>query len=115
MTLTEFALRAERLLQTSVRISGDPGALIRRVAVMGGSGSSSIQTAAQERADVLLTGEIKHSDALDAQMLGLNLVVAGHYETERVVLEPLIRRLQNECFDVQYNLSRADANPFVRL
>ena len=115
LALSEFASRAERILQTSVRICGDPSAIVRRAAVMGGSGGSSIQLAAQERADVLLTGEVKHSDALDAQMLGLNLVVAGHYETERVALEPLIRRLQNECFDVQYNLSRADVNPFVRL
>ena len=52
---------------------------------------------------------------LDAQVFGLNLVIAGHYETERVVLAPLIRRLQNECFDVQYTLSRADGSPFVRL
>ena len=115
IALSEFATRAEQLLQTSVRFSGSPNALVRRVAVMGGSGGSSIQPAARERADVLLTGEVKHSDALDAQTLGLNLVVAGHYETERIVLEPLIRRLQNECFNVQYNLSRADANPFVRL
>ena len=64
---------------------------------------------------MLLTGEIKHSDAIDAATLGLNLVVAGHYETERIVLEPLIRRLQNDCFDVKYNLSRADVSPFVRL
>jgi dinuclear metal center YbgI/SA1388 family protein len=115
VTLSEFAFRAEQLLQTSVRLCGSPEALVRRVAVMGGSGGSSIHPAAQERADVLLTGEIKHSDALDAQVFGLNLVIAGHYETERVVLAPLIRRLQNECFDVQYNLSRADVNPFVRL
>ncbi|HWQ06356.1 MAG TPA: Nif3-like dinuclear metal center hexameric protein [Feifaniaceae bacterium] len=115
ITLSEFASRAEQLLQTSVRIAGNPNAAVKRIAVMGGSGGSSIRPAADERADVLLTGEIKHSDAIDAVTLGLNVIVAGHYETECVVLEPLIRRLQNECFDVQYNLSRADANPFVRL
>ncbi|MEN6339013.1 MAG: Nif3-like dinuclear metal center hexameric protein [Clostridiaceae bacterium] len=115
ITLSEFASRAEQLLQTSVRIAGNPNAAVKRIAVMGGSGGSSIRHAADESADVLLTGEIKHSDAIDAVTLGLNVIVAGHYETECVVLEPLIRRLQNECFDVQYNLSRADANPFVRL
>ena len=53
--------------------------------------------------------------ALDARTLGLRLVVAGHYETEAVVLDPLMKRLQNECFDVQYKLSRMDGSPFVRL
>ena len=113
--LSQFASRVSRALDAQARIVGNPAALVKRVAVMGGSGGSSIRRAAEERADVLLTGELKHSDAIDAMALGLNIVAAGHYETERVVLEPLIRRLQNECFDVQYTLSRADGSPFVRL
>lgn len=114
-TLAVFAKRAELILNTHVRVSGDPEKTISRVAVMGGSGGGSIAHAAAQGADVLLTGELKHSDALDAQMLGLSLVVAGHYETEAVVLEPLMKRLQNDCFGVQYQLSRADGSPFVRL
>lgn len=114
-TLAVFGKRAELILNAHVRISGDPEKQISRVAVMGGSGGSSVAHAAAQGADVLLTGELKHSDALDAQMLGLSLVVAGHYETEAVVLEPLMKRLQNDCFGVQYQLSRADGSPFVRL
>jgi putative NIF3 family GTP cyclohydrolase 1 type 2 len=93
----------------------DPNKPVCRIGVLGGSGASAILPAVAEGADVLLTAEVKHSDAIDANPLGLGLVVAGHYETEHVVLEPLIRRLQNECFIVQYQLSRADASPFVRL
>jgi dinuclear metal center YbgI/SA1388 family protein len=114
-TLAVFAKRAELILNTHVRVSGDPEKTISRVAVMGGSGGGSVAHAVAQGADVLLTGELKHSDALDAQMLGLSLVVAGHYETEAVVLEPLMKRLQNDCFGVQYQLSRADGSPFVRL
>ncbi|MEA4913371.1 MAG: Nif3-like dinuclear metal center hexameric protein [Christensenella sp.] len=114
-SLSAFAKRAELLLNTQVRVSGDLTAMISRVAVMGGSGGDSIALAAAQGADILLTGEVKHSDAIDAQTLGLNLIIAGHYETEAVVLEPVIKRLQNDCFGVQYNLSRADGNPFVRL
>ena len=114
-TLSAFARRAETLLNTCAQISGEPERMISRVAVMGGSGSGSIQHAVAQGADVLLTGELKHSDALDAQMLGLSLVVAGHYETEAIILEPLMKRLQNDCFDVQYQLSRIGGSPFVRL
>ena len=114
-TLGEFARRAETQLNTRAGVVGRLDAPVRRVAVLGGSGGSAIRPAIAEGADVLLTGELKHSDAIDAGMLGLNLIVAGHYETECIVLEPLIRRLQNECFDVKYNLSRADVSPFVRL
>lgn len=114
-TLGGFARRVEELLGARVSVAGNPAAAVRRVAVLGGSGASAIRPAMEECADVLLTGEVKHSDAIDANTLGLGLIVAGHYETERVVLEPLIRRLQNECFGVQYQLSRADGSPFVRL
>jgi len=113
--MTAFIETVETKLHAGVRFAGDPNAPVTRVAVLGGSGASAIREAAEQKADVFLTGEVKHSDAIDARTLGLNLIAAGHYETERAVLEPLIRRLQNECFDVQYNLSRADASPFTRL
>lgn len=114
-TLSVFAKRAETLLDTKALVTGDLDAQISRVAVMGGSGGDSIALAAAQGAEVLLTGEVKHSDAIDAMTLGLSLVVAGHYETEAIVLAPLIKRLQNDCFGVQYSLSRADGSPFVHL
>ncbi|MPM83935.1 GTP cyclohydrolase 1 type 2 [bioreactor metagenome] len=113
--LAQFAQRVETLLGAKVNVSGSLTRQVRRVAVLGGSGGSSDVPAIVEEADVLLTGEVKHSDAIDAQTLGLGLIVAGHYETECVVLPPLIKRLQNECFGVQYQLSRVDGSPFVRL
>ena len=114
-SLGQFSQRAEVLLGTRVYVAGDLARQVRRIAVLGGSGGSSIIPAAEEAADVLLTGEVKHSDAIDAYTLGVGLVVAGHYETECVVLPPLIKRLQNECFGVQYQLSRVDGSPLVRL
>lgn len=114
-TLAGFGKRVEAVLRTRVQLSGDPDRTITRIAVMGGSASSAVAAAAAQGADLLLSGELRHSDAVAAQTLGLSLVVAGHYETEAVVLEPLMKRLQNDCFGVQYHLSRADGSPFVRL
>ena len=114
-TLSRFAASVKLLLKSEAAVIGAPDSPVKRVAVMGGSGGSAILPAKAERADVLLTGEIKYSDAIDAKTIGLGLIAAGHYETERVVLNPLIRRLQNECFTVQYQLSHADVSPFVRL
>ena len=113
--LEQFSRRAQAQLGAKVLVSGELTKQVRRIAVLGGSGGSSVLPASAEGADVLVTGELKHSDAIDAATLGLALVVAGHYETERIVLSPLIKRLQNECFGVQYQLSRVDGSPFVRL
>ena len=59
-------------------------------------------------ATLRVCGEIKHHQALEAQVLGIAVVEAGHYETERVVLEPLMNRLQEAGNDVQYKLTRLE-------
>jgi putative NIF3 family GTP cyclohydrolase 1 type 2 len=55
---------------------------VRRVAVLGGSGTSAVPDALRAGADVLVTGDVRHHVALDALELGLALVDAGHHATE---------------------------------
>lgn len=108
MTLEEFARFVQEKLDTKVRICGESDSTISRVAVIGGSGGSECDTVHAFGADVLVTGEIKHSQALSARCTGLNIVEAGHYETERVVLMPLIKHLQTMSNDIQYKLTLSE-------
>ena len=62
---------------------------IKTVAVVGGSGASFWKAAQKKGADVLVTGDVKHHDALDAVMAGFSIVDLGHYGTERGVLDYL--------------------------
>ncbi|GFP21156.1 hypothetical protein HKBW3S06_00382 [Candidatus Hakubella thermalkaliphila] len=55
---------------------------IRRVAIVTGGGSSLVQVALDKGADVLITGEIKHHDALWASENGLLIVEVDHHITE---------------------------------
>lgn len=115
VTLAEFARAVEKKLNTKIRFAGDPNASVRRVAVVGGSGGSDLQAAKDAGADVLLTGEAKHSHALTAGILGISVVAAGHYETEHVALEPFIERLQRLTDIVQYNLTQSATPPLTTL
>lgn len=45
---------------------------------------------------LLLTGDMKHHDALDAYEAGICLVDAGHFETERCYMEHLAERINKE-------------------
>ncbi len=81
---------------------------VSKVALIGGSGGGDVLSAHIAGADVLITGEIKHSQAIEAATLGLNVIQAGHYETEAVVLPVLIGRLQELNLGVQYNLALSD-------
>ncbi|MEG1548186.1 MAG: Nif3-like dinuclear metal center hexameric protein [Clostridia bacterium] len=107
MPIMEFASKTARLLRTTVRVV-DGHVPVKRVALVGGAGGSDIYAAAAIGADTFVTGEAKHHQALYARHSCINLIVAGHYETERIVLLPLIERLQRDTDDVQYNLTRFD-------
>ena len=104
MSFSAFASRVESALHTRVRVSGAERS-VRRVMVCGGSGGSEYPLAAALGADVLVTGECKHNEAIEAAAAGVSIIVGGHYETEAVVLPPLIRRLNELTSGVEYLLS----------
>jgi len=88
MTSQELATYVcERLGCAGVRMSAGKGG-IRRVAVIGGAGSEHLREAA-DAADAFVTGEVKYHEFLEAQRLGVTLIEAGHYHTERPVLAHL--------------------------
>lgn len=92
MGFSAFAKRVEEVLETKVRIAG-PEKQVRRVMVCGGSGGSEYPYAAREGADVLVLGECKHSQAIEAVCAGVNVIAGGHFETECVVLKPFAEML----------------------
>lgn len=120
--LSEFVRECEQVFGIAVRYAGDPNRMIRRVGLCGGAGGEFAAAAADMGCDVYLTGEMKHHEAIDALARGIALIEAGHYQTEAVVLEPLIERLQNAerwithlqnpVNSVQYILSRAETAPW---
>ena len=68
------------------KVLGQKDQEILRVAVMGGAGGSYISLAKKKGADVLITGDVRHHEALEAQALNLALIDAGHFHTEKAAL-----------------------------
>lgn len=66
-----------------LRMAGDPGRPLGRVAVVPGSGSSFIDQAASAGADVIVTGDVDHHRAVAALERGIAVVDPGHAATER--------------------------------
>ena len=86
-------------------------ATVGSIAVAAGAGGAVLRGAA---ADVLVTGELGHHDALAAVAAGRSVVLAGHSNTERGFLPVLQRRLRDAfagALDVR--IARADRDPFV--
>jgi len=105
--LRDFVSTCGQVFDVAPRYCGRPDTLISRVALVGGSGGSEVEKAVAAGADALVTGELKYAQAINAQTLGLAVVALGHYETESVVLEPLIAHLQKAGDGVQYILAES--------
>ena len=56
--------------------------LIKKVAIVNGAGSSYWRKAKKMGADLLITGDVKYHEALDAMEEGFCIVDIGHYESE---------------------------------
>lgn len=95
------ALDCKGLRYTDVKKS------IKKVAVSSGAGGSEIFAAAQIGADVFVTGEIKHHEINAANELCINIVDAGHFKSEDIVILPLINKLSDNFSDVIFTKSKA--------
>lgn len=97
MSLPSFLkLTKERLGCNGLRyVSGDR--TVEMVAVGGGSCGSMLEEAAEAGCDTFVTADVKYDVFLRAKELGLNLVDAGHYNTENVVL-PVLRDWLKSAF-----------------
>lgn len=84
---------------------------VRKVACVPGAGASFIEAAARAGCDCLVTGDIKHHDALKARALGLCLIDATHVATERAAISLLVNALR-VLADVEIIESQSDTNPF---
>jgi dinuclear metal center YbgI/SA1388 family protein len=118
MTFAAFIARLRAALGIQgLRAGGEKGREIRRVAVCGGAGADFWPQALAADADGFVTGDVKYHTARDMLAAGLCFVDAGHYATERVVLEPLRAYLESACrergLDVVFLVSSCRQEPFT--
>jgi dinuclear metal center YbgI/SA1388 family protein len=110
--LAEMARRVRAALGCGpVGVVGDPGRLVRRVALACGAAAEYLGDAARVGADVFLTGEARHHDSLAARGLGVALILPGHYATERPGVEMLAGRVAAAFPDVRSWASQAERPP----
>jgi dinuclear metal center YbgI/SA1388 family protein len=81
--LAEYAARRLPATAQGVRAAGDPGRLIRTIAVSGGSGDGLFDAVRAAGADAYLTADLRHHPASEAREHSpLALLDAAHFATE---------------------------------
>ena len=84
---------------------------MRSIAVAAGAGSGALRGVP---ADVFVTGEMAHHDALAAVAAGTSVILAGHSNTERGFLKVLAKRLIAEFGrELQVRVAKKDRDPLA--
>lgn len=103
-----------------LRVSGDPDATVRRVAVQGGAGDTRFDAVRRSGADVYVTADLRHHPVLEAREEGRGgapyLIDAGHWATEWLWLAGAADRLRDalraQGYDVDTVVSRLCTDPW---
>lgn len=109
----EFILHVKSVLGTnSIRTIGNAGSQISSVAVFSGSFDDDLAHLKKRCIDVLVTGDLKYHTALDAKEMGLFIIDAGHYYTEKPVLDKLKNQIEENFLDCTFMISEMEEDPF---
>jgi dinuclear metal center YbgI/SA1388 family protein len=96
----------------AVGIIGDAKKLVKTAAVCAGSCGELINSVIAAKADLYVTGEIKHHQGLAAQEAGLVCICLSHTVSERFMLKKLAKQLQKQLPQVTIRVSKNDVEPF---
>ncbi|MFQ5646050.1 MAG: Nif3-like dinuclear metal center hexameric protein [bacterium] len=117
VTLAEWGKEIkEKLDLPGLRMVGNPESLIKRVAVVGGSGGDYIKSALARGAEALITGDVRYHQALEARASNLAVLDIGHFASESMTMNFLFsylkERLENIGSSIEISLSRESRGPF---
>lgn len=107
MNFDSFAAFVRHVLRCESFRVVSPQRTVRRVAVVGGDGKDFFRAAAAAGADAFVTGEMSHDAMLDADALGLDVIAAGHAETERISAEAFAVAISERFADVDAFVSES--------
>jgi len=109
----DFLKHLKNSMQTQcIRHSKMLGKPIKKVAVLGGSGSFAIEAAKGQKADAYVTADLKYHDFFKAEN---NILLAdiGHYESEQFTKNLLDSYLSKKFTNFAVILSQTNTNPIT--
>jgi dinuclear metal center YbgI/SA1388 family protein len=96
MPLQDLADRLQKLTGEICLVHGGGPGEARRIGIISGSASESIPDAARAGLDTFITGEPKHQAFHDPFEYGVNVIYAGHYETEVFGVRALAAKIEEQ-------------------
>jgi len=97
----------------AVGLVGDQKRLVGKAAVCAGTCGEILNLVIAAGADLYLTGELKHHQALAAQEAGLTCICLSHTVSERFILKKLAGQIRRLAGELTVRISKTDADPFT--
>ncbi len=101
---TFAAILKQKLGLDSIRLTGNPHKMIKRVGLCTGSGAEFLSLAQKKGADVYLTGDMKFHEAQKAVETGICVADVTHYASEVLVIPVLQKMLQQKAEQHDWDL-----------
>jgi dinuclear metal center YbgI/SA1388 family protein len=112
LKLVELAQQVKQLLKVeNIQAVGDLNAHVGNVAVACGSAGELVPAAHMAGCQALVTGEVRFHTALEAEALGLGVILAGHFASERFAVEQLSTVLAETFPDLEVWASKQERDP----
>lgn len=96
----------------NVQTVGDADGIVTRANIVVGAAGSLPFQAGVGPGDVIITGEMRHHDALSVRRRGASAIVLGHWASERPTLAALSDRLGSALSGLKITISESDRDPF---
>ena len=96
----------EKLGIKNVRYTGDDESIVKSVCVVGGSGCGMADDVKHLGCDTLITADMKYHQAQHAAYIGLNIIDAGHFETENIICNVIKEILNKQFEDLEILISK---------
>ena len=94
-------------------VAGPTNGPVTRAACCAGACGDLLNDALAQKAELYLTGEMRHHDALKAAKAGVTVVCVLHSNSERAVMRRLKEKLEEKLPGLPVLLSRSDRDPFL--
>ncbi len=119
-TLKSYSEYVKNILNlNTIRFAGKPESVIKKVALINGSGGRYIKQAMFAGADVVVTGDLSYHQILDALEDGINIIDAGHFDTEKIMIKAVANYLKlaldENGYDIELIESKSNINPIMNL
>ncbi len=102
-----------------VKVAGNPGLKVSRVALCSGSGSSLMPSFLSSKAEVYISGDIHYHNARDAESENRAIIDIGHFASEHLMVDALAHRLEQliakEGISAKITACTMEKDPFTIL